>query len=49
MTPRQAADWAALGFSRKRTELAEALTIATMAERDKGESINRQLKEWTDA
>jgi hypothetical protein len=48
-TPRQAAAWAALGFARKRTEMAATLALQTMASREKIEAVNRQLKEWTDA
>ena len=49
MTPRQAGDWALLGFARKRAEAAEALGIAAMAAREKSEDLNRKLREWTDA
>lgn len=48
MTPRQVAAWAVLGFTRKRGEMAEQLAISAMAARDKPDSLNRQLKEWTD-
>jgi hypothetical protein len=49
MTPRQAGDWATLGFARKRTEAADALGIAAMAAREKSEDVNRKLREWSDA
>ena len=49
MTPKQAAAWAMLGFARKRAEAAEDLRVAALAQREKTEAINRQLKEWTDA